>query len=55
MSRDQYGQSLNIAPQSVSDEGDSEDYSETDELIERILENYEFKFKPEIRFKIKHK
>jgi hypothetical protein len=39
-------------------EADSQDYSEdayTDELIERILENYEFKCQPEIRFKLKHK
>jgi hypothetical protein len=44
------------APGSVS-EADSQDYSEayTDELIERILENYEFKCQPEIRFKLKHK
>ncbi|WIA33159.1 hypothetical protein OEZ86_006307 [Tetradesmus obliquus] len=44
------------APGSVS-EADSQDYSEayTDELIERILENYEFKCQPELRFKLKHK
>jgi hypothetical protein len=44
------------APGSVS-EADSQDHSEayTDELIERILENYEFKCQPEIRFKLKHK
>lgn len=44
------------APGSVS-EADSQDYSEayTDELIERILDNYEFKCQPELRFKLKHK
>eukprot|EP00882_Tetradesmus_deserticola_P005160 GHRQ01005435.1.p1 GENE.GHRQ01005435.1~~GHRQ01005435.1.p1 ORF type:complete len:211 (+),score=89.28 GHRQ01005435.1:235-867(+) len=44
------------APEAVP-EADSQDYSEdsTDELIERILENYEFKCHPEIRFKLKHK
>lgn len=39
-------------------EGGSQDYSEdayTDELIEQILENYTFKFEPEVRLKLKHR
>lgn len=27
----------------------------TDELIEQILENYTFKFEPEVRLKLKHR
>jgi hypothetical protein len=56
MSSGRVGPRGDPAPGSVS-EADSQDYSDayTDELIERILENYEFKCKPELRFKLKHK
>ena len=38
------------APPSIADEDEDEC---TDELIDRILENYQFHFKPEIRLKLK--
>eukprot|EP00878_Enallax_costatus_P009408 GHUV01009831.1.p1 GENE.GHUV01009831.1~~GHUV01009831.1.p1 ORF type:complete len:172 (+),score=23.75 GHUV01009831.1:306-821(+) len=47
----------NEAAVSSLSEQDSQEYSEdayTDELIERILENYTFTYEPEYRLKLKH-
>lgn len=44
-------------PSAGSVSADSADYSDayTDELIERILENYVFRCEPEMRLKLKRK